>query len=80
MDECGASLQTFPEETLPTASWPWTVTLTPHTFRNLVGKYWRWAFKTPLNQLKRQCYTEIVHRFSIVFFLLSSFHFLCALT
>lgn len=38
MEECGASLRTFPEETLPTVSWPWTVTLTPRTFRSHVGK------------------------------------------
>lgn len=38
MEECGVLLQIFPEETAPTASWLLTVTLTPHTFRNHVGK------------------------------------------
>lgn len=38
MAECGVSLQIFPGAILPTASWPWTVTLTPPTFRNRVGR------------------------------------------
>ena len=38
MEECGLLPQIFPEETLRTASWLWTVTPTPHTFRNHVGR------------------------------------------
>lgn len=37
MEGCGVSPLIFPEETLPTASWLWTVTLTPRTSRNHVG-------------------------------------------
>lgn len=37
-EECGVLLPIFLEETRPTASWPWTATLTPPTFRNHVGR------------------------------------------
>lgn len=44
MEECGASLQISPGETLPTASWVLTATLTQLTFMNHVGKWERETF------------------------------------
>lgn len=41
MGECGVLHPIFPEATLLTVSWPWTVTLTLLTFRSHVGRYSR---------------------------------------